>query len=572
MTGPATEGPAAELRRARGILLGVALFSAAINLLMLTGPLFMLQVYDRVLGSGSVETLAVLFSLVVFLYGLMGFLDHVRGRTLARLGAGFQAGLDGRVFGAVLRQAEHPGLRERPATGLGDLAAVRTLLASPVMGALFDLPWTPLYFAVLFLFHPLLGWAGIAGGLVILALALWNQATTRGLQAEAAKQAAEAEARTERTRREIETVRGLGMTARLTAHWAEARDAALKAHIAASDAGGGFTAATKAFRLLLQSAMLALGAWLVLQGQLGAGAMIAGSILLGRALAPIEQVVGQWGMVQKARAAWTRLEKLLEAAQDPAPPMPLPAPEARLAVRDLAVAAPGERRALIAGVSFAVGPGEAVAVIGPSAAGKSTLARALTGLWPPAQGEIRLSGADLHQYDRDVLGLSLGYLPQEVVLFPGTVAENIARFAADARPGDIVAAARAAAAHELILQLPDGYDTRLTEGGGRLSGGQRQRIALARAFYGAPPVLILDEPNAALDDQGVQALNAAIAGAKAQGRAVLIMAHRPSALAECTHVLMLDGGRMRAFGPRDEVLAKLVKGGPQVVPAAKGTG
>ncbi|AQZ54430.1 type I secretion system permease/ATPase [Martelella mediterranea] len=552
-----------ELRQAllfsRGALIGVAVFSAVVNLLMLTGPLFMLQVYDRVLSSHSSATLLVLFAIVVFLFALMGFLDHVRGRVLSRVGAGFQARLDERVFRAVLKQAEHPGFREQPAAGLRDLASIQTFLSSPLPGAAFDLPWAPFFLAILFAFNVWMGVLGLAGGIIIALLAFANQRLTRDAHAEAARLMRDAEAATERTRKQIDTVRALGMLRPLLTQWQAVRGAALRAQIAASDKGGGLTASTKAFRLLLQSTVLALGALLVLEGQLTAGAMIAGSILLGRALSPIEQVIGQWMTFQRTGRAWRSLGKLLDAVPPQGAPMPLPRPEGRLSVEAIAVVPPGEKKPVLSGVSVEVSPGSALAVIGPSAAGKSTFAKAITGLWPAASGVVRLGGADIRHYEPDVLGGLLGYLPQTVMLFPGTVAQNIARFADDADPEAIVLAAQKAGAHELVLSLPEGYDTVLTEGESRLSGGQRQRIGLARALYGDPVVLVLDEPNASLDDPGVKALNGAIATAKADGRAVIIMSHRPSALAECDEVLLLDGGRVRAAGPRDEVLKRFVR-------------
>jgi ATP-binding cassette subfamily C protein len=548
---------------------GVAVFSAAMNLLMLTGPLFMLQVYDRVLASRSSATLLILTAIVVFLFVVMGVLDHVRGRVLARIGAGFQAGLDARVFAAVLRQAEYPQLRERPPAGMRDLSAIQQALGSAGTGALFDLPWTPVFVTVLFVFHPWMGWFAIAACLVILILALLNQQRTARPQAEAARLTMEAEMRGEVTRKGIESVLGLGMAPAMTGQWHGARDAALRATVAAADAGGSWSAATKAFRLLVQSAILALGAWLALQGEVTAGAMIAGSILLGRALAPIEQIVGFWPQTQRGLRAWRDLNALLVKVPVPVTPMALPRPVARLEVKDLATVPPGESVPTLQGLTFSAAGGDAIAVIGPSAAGKSSLARALVGLWPPARGEVRLGGADLHQYGRDTRGRLFGFLPQEVVLFPGSIAQNIARFSPDPDPAGVVAAAQEAAAHEMILALPQGYDTLVTEGGGRLSGGQRQRVALARAFYGDPVVLVLDEPNASLDDPGVQALNRAIANARAAGRIAIVMSHRPSALAECNLVLFLDGGRMRAFGPRDEVLKKILQPGANAVPAAR---
>lgn len=559
------------LGRARAGFWGVALFTGVVNILMLTGPLFMLQVYDRVLASYSTPTLVVLFAIVVFLFALMGILDHVRGRVLARIGAGFQASLDDRVFATVLHQAEVPKLREKPAGALRDLGAIQSLLGSAGTGAVFDLPWAPLYIAIMFLFHPWLGWFALAGTVLVLVLAILNQIQTRRPHAEAARLTAEADARTEAARKAIETLRGLGMTKALSLQWKAARDAALKAAIAASDAGGGLAAATKVVRLLLQSAVLALGAWLVLLNELTAGAMIAASILLGRALAPVEQLVGHWPQFQRALSAWRDLGKLLAAVPLPTPRMALPRPEAKLEVTDLAVVPPGETQATLKGVSFAASPGDAIAVIGPSASGKSSLARALAGVWPAARGDIRLGGADLPQYERDQLGQWLGYLPQDVYLFSGTVAQNVSRFVPDAAPEAIINAARQAAAHELILSLPQGYDTLLTEGGGRISVGQRQRIGLARAFYGDPAVLILDEPNASLDDPGVQALNKAIANARGSGKIALVMSHRPSALAECNLVLILDQGIMRGFGPRDEILSRFVKNAPATLAPQRGT-
>ncbi|WP_371168151.1 type I secretion system permease/ATPase [Aliiroseovarius sp. 2305UL8-7] len=548
-------------------IIGVAIFSAAVNILMLTGPLFMLQVYDRVLSSRSSATLVALFALVVFLYGLMAFLDHIRGRVLARVGAGFQSALDNRVFDVVLRQAGDPDKRPRPATGLRDLTSIQSLLASPALTALIDLPWAPAFLALLFVFHPLLGWFALAGCAVLLVLAFANQRATRIAQKDAGQLAAEAEGRTEYMRHSIETIQGLGMKEPLTNDWRNVRDKALASRIQAADKRGGLSAATKGFRLLLQSGVLALGAWLVLQGELTPGAMIAGSILLGRALAPVEQTVAQWGLVQSAMQGWSSLNAMLSTTPPEPKMLALPNPQSRMTVTGLAVAPAGVSKPILMGVSFDITPGEAVAVIGPSAAGKSTLAKALTGLWQPRAGEIRMGGADLHQYPSDRLGRLLGYLPQEVVLFPGTVAQNVARFDPDANDDDIVKAAKSAGAHDLILGLPNGYDTKISDSGSRLSGGQRQRVGLARALFGNPAILILDEPNSSLDDSGIQSLNQAIADAKDAGQAVIIISHRPSALAQCERVVLIDKGKMRAFGPRQEILEKFVRRSPAVVPA-----
>lgn len=551
-----------ELRKAvvefRMIFVGVGVFSAAVNLLMLIGPLFMLQVYDRVLTSHSTATLLVLFLIVVFLYFIMGVLDHYRGRVLARIGAGVQTKLDQRVFQLVLRQAEHPTLCDRPAEALKDLAAIRAALSSPATGAVFDLPWTPFYIGVMFLFHLWLGWFSVASTLLIFVFAVLNGVKTRRLHIEAGQQSALADTQTELIRHAIETVRGLGMIGIMTKRWQTNRDAALQTNLKAVDTGGLLSTTTKTIRLLLQSTVLALGALLVLRGQLTPGVMIAGSILLGRALAPVDQVVGQWSLFQKAAASWKTLTTLLEQFSVDKALTKLPHPKAKLSVENLAVIPPSETSPVLQGVSFSAESGDAIGIIGPSSSGKTSLARALVGFWKPTNGEIRLDGAVLNQYESDRLGCLLGYLPQDVKVFSGTVAENIARFEENADSNKIIKASKLAAAHDLMLSLPEGYDTQISAGG-RLSGGQLQRIGLARAFYGDPIMLVLDEPNSSLDETGNRALNQAIANARQQGKITLVISHRPSALAECNKVLMLDDGQMRAFGPREQVLNQVVR-------------
>ncbi len=551
----------AALFRYRGALVVVVLLSAVVNLLMLTGPLFMLQIYDRVLTSRSEATLVMLLAIVVYLYGLKGLLDGLRGRILSRVGAGFQDALDERVFDAAGRSARDPSRRGDSGQALQHLETVRAFLASPAPGAVMDLPWTPFFVAVIFIFHPLLGWLSVAGGVILVALALANRWATRKPQDQAAALSAEAARRAEDVRRELETVTGLGMAGPLRSRWKELRGAALDRSMRASDAGGGYTAASRAFRLLLQSGMLGLGAWLVLGGELTAGAMIAASILLGRALQPLEQTIAQTALIQRARAGWLSVSRLLEEVPPEVPPMALPRPAARLLVRDLTVLSPTRREVLLRGVTFDIVPGEAVAVVGPSGAGKSTLVKALAGLWLPAQGEVRLGGAKLSAWGEALWREHLGYLPQDVVLFAGSVAENISRFSRDGDEEAVVRAARAAGAHEMILSLPDAYDTMLTGGGGGVSGGQRQRIGLARALYGDPVLLVLDEPDAGLDEIGTQALNHAIAGAKAAGCAVVVVAHRRAMLAECARIAVLEDGRLQMFGPVAEVMARL--SGPQ---------
>ncbi len=542
-------------RRNAGPLWSIALFSLVTNALMLTGPIYMLHVYDRVLGSRSEETLLALSLLAVFLFLMMGVLDFTRGRVAARVGARMQDALDGRVFAAALNRARKRGGAQ---TGLQDLQAVQGLLASPVFLALFDLAFTPLFLAAVFVFHPWLGWLALAGGATLVAIALINQAMSQDPLARAGKATMIADRMASQLQTDAELIRGLGMHAAAFARWRRQRRSALAHAMCSSDRLGGFGTLTRTLRLLLQSAMLGLGAYLVLQGQLTAGAMIAGSILMGRALAPIEVAIGQWAVIARARQGWARLNTLLvQERPDPAR-LPLPRPSPRIDVYRLSVVPPGEMQATLRNLSFKVEPGQAVAVIGASGAGKSTLARALTGVWPPAGGQIRLDAATLDQYDPDVLGGLIGYLPQTVTLFDGTIAENIARLAENPDPAAVVNAARKAAAHEMILRQPQGYDTHVTAGGARLSGGQIQRIGLARALYGAPVFLVLDEPNAHLDNDGTAALNNAIAAAKAAGQSVLIMAHRPAAILECDMVLVLEAGMLKMFGPTQEVLKRVL--------------
>ena len=553
-------------RRNRGLIWAVFLFSLFTNALMLTGPLYMLQVYDRVLGSRSEETLLALSLLVAFLFLMMGLLDYARGRVASRIGARFQDGLDERVFRATLARAGRTG---QPQTGLSDLEAIQRLLSSPVFLAIFDLPWTPLFLLAVFVFHPWLGWLALGGGVVLILITLINQSRSAEPLRDATRAAMLADRAASRLQSEAELVQSLGMQTRALDRWRALRSAALGDGIAAADRVGGYTTLTKTLRLFLQSAMLGLGAYLVLQGELTAGAMIAGSILMGRALAPIELAIGQWQVVARARDGWQRLQALLSEERPEPARLPLPRPRALLEVNQLSVVPPGATQATLRGVSFRVQPGQAVGVIGPSGAGKSTLAKALTGVWRLAGGQIRLDAATLDQYDPDTLGQLIGYLPQTVTLFDGTLAQNIARLEASPDPDMVVNAARRAAADDLIRRQPQGYDTQMSTEGGRLSGGQIQRVGLARALYGDPVLLVLDEPNSNLDNEGTEALNRAIRDMKAAGNAVLIMAHRPAAIRECEMLLVLDGGGARMFGPRDEVLARVLQNADQVVAATR---
>ncbi|MDO6729685.1 type I secretion system permease/ATPase [Marinovum sp. 2_MG-2023] len=550
-------------RESRGLYWCVGVFSFFANILMLTGPLYMLQVYDRVLSSRSEATLLALTVLVIFLYTVMGVLDYVRGRIMARVGARFQSRLDDRVFDASLRaSALRPD--DAAATGLRDLESVQRFLTSPVLLSLFDLPWTPLFLFGIAIFHPWLGILAVSGGALLVAIAITSQQMQKRPVFEHGVASHKSESIAARLRSEAEMVQAMGMRKAALHRWKGARLATLGGQLRSSDVSGGFTALTRALRLLLQSAMLGMGALLVLRGEMSPGAMIAGSILLGRALAPIEVIIGQWSVAQRARQGWRSLARLLGSVPEQAPKMDLPIPRAKLEVQQLTIIPPQERQAALRMISFDVNPGQAVGVIGPSGAGKSSLASAITGLWPPTSGRIRLDGATLDQYDPEKLGQYIGYLPQKVELFDGTIAENIARLAPEPDAEMVVVAAKMANAHEMILKFPEGYDTRIEAHSAKLSGGQMQRIGLARALYGNPVFVVLDEPNSNLDNEGSAAVNSAIRAVKDRGGAVLIMAHRPAAIQECDTLLVLDEGARVAFGPRDEVLKKTVQNAAQL--------
>lgn len=532
---------------------------------MLTGPLYMLQVYDRVLGSGSEATLVALSLLVMGLFLAMGILEYARGKVMAIVGARFQERLDRRVFTAAVQRAAAVPNDPAAITAQRDLEAIRAFFGSPVLLAFMDAPWTPFFLVAIFIFHPMLGWLAVGGGAVLVVTTALNQLLSRRPQREAGQASVQSDRFSDQLKSEAEALQALGMSGAGFDRWQIARRNALAKGIAVSGVAGGFGSLIKTFRLFLQSAMLGLGAWLVLQGELTAGAMIAGSILTGRALAPIEMAVGQWAVAQRANEAWHRLTGLLSWVPVSPPRTALPRPKALLEVEALSVGPPGEQAAILRMLSFRLEPGQAIGVIGPSGSGKSTLAKALTGVWRPIGGKIRLDGAALDQYDPDVLGRLMGYLPQRITLFDGTIAENIARLDPEPDSARIVAAAKKADAHGMIVKLPQGYDTRISAVGGRLSGGQMQRIGLARALYGDPVIVILDEPNSNLDNDGSVALNTAIRALKSEGKSVLIMAHRPAAIQECDLLLVLEEGVRKGFGPRDQVLRELVKNHTEIV-------
>lgn len=545
-----------QRRETRGLMFSVGIFSVFVNILMLTGSLYMLQVYDRVLSSGSVETLIALSGLVVGLYAIMGILDYIRGRVAARIGAAFQAGLDARVFGAQINRTSQTGVNT---SSLADLEAIQRYYSSPILFALFDIFFSPLFLAAIFMFHSILGYAAIAGTLVLVATTILNQFLTKNVVLEANKTAAQANAFSEDLRSHAELVRGLGMSDAALQKWQKYRDKALSNQISSSDLTGTFTSFSKSFRFLLQSAMLGLGAYLTLQGLVTAGAMIASSIMLGRALAPIEQLIGQWPMLVRKRQAWKTLDELL--AEVPKEPQlaQLERPEALLRLEQVSVVPPGTRQLVLQKLSFELKPGQVLGVIGQSASGKSSLAKILTGIWKPASGKIRLDGATLDQYSSKDLGNYIGYLPQDVTLFSGTIAENISRMEPDAPPEKYIKAAKMAGAHDLIKQLDDGYNTLVNSKGGVLSGGQKQRIGLARAMYGDPVIMVLDEPNSNLDAQGQAALDMAIKNMIKNKAAVVMMVHREAALEVCDLAMVLHEGVLRGFGPLQEIKDKFFK-------------
>ncbi len=565
--GDRSEGPARRqgqsevgkaLRDCAGALSMTGVFSFFINLLMLTAPLYMLQIYDRVLSSRSDATLVAITVLAAGLLIVMGLLDFVRSRVMVRVGVRLDHRLNGRVFSAVFARMAL-GRRTERAQALRDLDAVRQFLSGPGPFAFFDAPWVPFYVAVVFLFHPILGFIALGGALILLMLALLSEVLTRKPLQSAADHVVAAYGFADASLRNAEPLAAMGMLEGLRRRWAARHDLGLLLQARASDRAGTLTATSKVVRTSLQVAILGAGAALAIRQEITPGVMIAASILMGRALAPVEQAIASWRQFVGARTAYRRLGTLLAETPPAAKRLQLPKVAGRVATENLVAAPPGARKPVLVGVSFALAPGEALGVIGPSAAGKSTLARVLVGVWPAKAGAVRLDDAELQHWNRESLGRQIGYLPQDVELFGGTVAENISRFYPDARDREVVAAAKLAGVHEMVLGFPEGYETEIGDDGGLLSGGQRQRIGLARAMYGSPALVVLDEPNSNLDHAGDQALTKAIMTLKERGTTVIVMAHRPSAIAAVDKILMLSEGRVAAFGDKDEVLSKVTQ-------------
>ncbi|MCW2102443.1 UNVERIFIED_ORG: ATP-binding protein HasD [Pseudomonas psychrophila] len=531
----------------------IGLFSAVINLLMLAPALYMLQVYDRVLASGNEMTLLMLTLMILGLFGLMGALEWVRSQVVIRLGTQMDMRLNQRVYDAAFEAQLSTG---SPATGqaLNDLTSLRQFATGNALFAFFDAPWFPVYLWVIFMFSPWLGLLALGGAVLLMLLAWLNQRVSQGPLKAASELSVEATQQASAHLRNAEAIEAMGMLGTLRGHWLAQHTAFLAQQNLASEKTASVGAWSKGVRLALQSLVLGLGALLAVQGQITAGMMIAGSILMGRVLSPIDQLIGVWKQWTSARLAYQRLESLLQAHPARPPRMALPVPRGELAVEQLSASAPGTRRATLSNLSFTLPAGQVLGVIGPSGCGKSTLARLLIGVWQPLAGKVRLDGAQLSQWDKQQLGPYLGYLPQDIQLFAGTIAQNIARFA-QVDADKVLAAAQMAGVHSLILQMPEGYDTRLGDGGAGLSGGQKQRIGLARALYGLPALIVLDEPNANLDEAGEQALLQAIAQLKQLKRTLILITHKPNVLTLTDHLLILREGQLQAYGPTAKVLA-----------------
>ena len=547
------------LRACRGAFIGVGLMSCIINLLYLTGSIFMLEVYDRVLPSRSVPTLVGLIILAAGLYMAQGFLDLIRGRILGRIGTALDEALNARVFDSVVRLPLMVGGRSEGLQPIRDLDNIRSFLGSQGPSAFFDLPWLPLYLAICFAFHVLIGATALAGAIILVSLTLVTEYMSRQPAREAMGLAARRNDLAATSRRNAEVLVAMGMSSRMTQRWTNANEKYLSGNQHASDVIGGLGAIAKVLRMMLQSAVLGVGAYLVIHQEATAGIIIAGSILSARALAPVDLAIAHWKTFVAARQSWERLNTLLEKLPVRSEPTLLQDPTSRLSVEGVGIAAPGDQRVIVQDVSFALTAGQGLGVIGPSGSGKSSLVRTLVGVWLPFRGKVRLDGAALDQWSSDLLGRHIGYLPQDVELFAGTVAQNIARFDPEAKSDAIIAAAKEAGVHDMIIKMRDGYNTQVGDQGTALSAGQAQRVALARALYGDPFLIVLDEPNSNLDTEGDDALTRAIRSARERGAIVVVVAHRPVGIEAVDQILVLRDGRVQAFGPKDQVLAQVLQ-------------
>lgn len=544
-----------NVRKLRGAFITVAAFSGFLNFLMLSPSLYMMQVYDRVLGSRNETTLLVLTVLLISIYVFMGVLEAIRTWILVRVGARFDAALNKRVFDATFEQS----LRQsgsNSAQPMHDLNTVRQTLTGSALLTLFDAPWMPIYLIVISLMSWELGAFALVGAFVLGGLAILNEKISNTKVSDAQKYNAQSQFALSNNLRNAEVIEAMGMLPSIRARWHALHHQQILYQAMASDQAAVMGGLSKFVRISMQSLSLGLGALLVLEGRMSPGSMIAASILVSRALAPVEQLVANWKQIITGRAAYNRLSELLKMHPARHYGMALQVPAGSIRFEGVSTAAPGTNKVILKGLNFSILTGECVAVIGPSGSGKSTLARLLVGVWPALAGTVRLDGADLYQWSKDELGPYLGYLPQDIELFDGTVAENIARFGS-VDSSKVIAAAKQAGMHEIILNLPNGYDTPLGVGGNMLSGGQKQRVGLARALYGDPVLLVLDEPNSNLDEQGEQALLETIRGLSARGKTTVLITHKMSSLSVVQKIMVLSDGSLKAFGPRDEVLAAL---------------
>jgi len=550
---------AEALSACRGTFIATGLMSGMSNILMLTGAFFMLEVYDRVLPSRSVPTLIGLVVLAAGLYAALGMLDMIRARILVRIGNRLDEALSGRVYETIVRLPLKAGQRSDGLQPLRDLDSVRSFLSGAGPGALFDLPWLPIYLVICFLFHPYIGLAALLGAIILAVLTYLTETMTKEPTREATGFAITRNSLAEASRRNAEVITAMGMTSRIAALWGDANTKYLASQRRATDVSGSIGSISKILRLMLQSGVLAVGAYLVIYQLATPGIIIAGSILSARALAPVDSAIANWRGFVGARQAWKRLTDLLTLLPTQLAPMALRPPVKSLSVETVGVVPPGTEKVVIQDISLTLQAGNGLGIIGPSGSGKSCLARVLVGVWRPVRGRIRLDGAALDQWSQESLGKHIGYLPQDVELMAGTVAQNIGRFQPNLDANAVIAAATAAGVHELIVSLPEGYETQVGESGTALSAGQAQRIALARALYGDPFIVVLDEPNSNLDAEGDEALSRAILGVRARNGIVIVIAHRPSAIAGVDLLMMMNQGRAQAFGPKDEVLNRVLQ-------------
>ena len=545
------------LKASKKSFIAAGVFSLFINLLMLTAPLYMLQVYDRVVTSRSTETLLYLTLIMVFLFGLMGLLEWVRSRLLVRVGNQLEERLSTRIYSAMFEQGvKKPN--ERSPQALSDLTTIRQFMTGNGLFAFFDAPWLPIYIGLLFMFHSAFGYFSIGAAVILLTIAILNERGTKKALQEANTLNISARNLAGSNLNNTEVLHAMGMLPGIRNRWYKRNQLFLAKQSEASDKAGIYSNLSKVLRMVFQSLILGLGALYVVQNEMSPGMMIAGSILMGRALAPLDLLINSWGGFNNARSAYGRLNQLLTDFPASQEHMSLPDPVGHVSLENLVVFPPGSQTPAVRNVNLNLVAGKHLAVVGPSAAGKSTLARAILGLWPAAGGVVRIDGAQIEHYNRGELGPHLGYLPQDIELFDGTVAENIARFG-HVDSNQVVIAAKKAGVHELILKLSNGYDTHIGSTQGALSGGQRQRVGLARALYGFPKVVVLDEPNSNLDEQGEVALTHAMAQLKEENTTVIVVSHRPSLLRHVDQILVMREGSVHMYGERNDVLKALAE-------------